>query len=177
MLVVMAGLPGAGKTTLARAFAQQRNAVYLRIDTIEQALRSADPQIEDMGPTGYMIAYAVAEENLRLGRIVVADSVNPLKVTRDAWRDVATRTSSVLCEVEVICSDREDHRRRVETRTVDVPGLILPTWQQVLDRDYEPWDRPHLILDTALRSPSESLEEFCSWIDGQPPLPERFPQR
>jgi predicted kinase len=30
-----------------------------------------------------------AESNLLIGRTVVADSVNPLAVTRDAWRQVA----------------------------------------------------------------------------------------
>ena len=75
MLIVFGGLPGTGKTTLARAFAQERQATYLRIDTVEQALRSSGIVGDDVGPAGYMVAYALAEENLRLGRIVVADSV------------------------------------------------------------------------------------------------------
>jgi predicted kinase len=42
MLVVFGGLPGAGKTTIARALARLREAVHVRIDTIEQALRLCD---------------------------------------------------------------------------------------------------------------------------------------
>ena len=41
MLVVFGGLPGTGKTTLARQVADRLGATYLRIDTIEQALRSS----------------------------------------------------------------------------------------------------------------------------------------
>jgi len=37
-LVVFGGLPGTGKTTLARALTQDWPATYLRIDEIEQAL-------------------------------------------------------------------------------------------------------------------------------------------
>jgi predicted kinase len=37
MLIAFCGLPGAGKTTLARRLAQQRQATYLRIDAIEEA--------------------------------------------------------------------------------------------------------------------------------------------
>src|SRR6202043_703235 len=123
MLIVFGGLLGTGKTTLARAFAPQRRATYLRIDTIEQALRSSEMLAGDAGPAGYMVAYALAEANLRLGGIVVADSVNPLAITRDAWRKVAAVAASAIFEIEVVCADTAEHRRRVETRTIDVAGL------------------------------------------------------
>src|SRR5688572_33309530 len=94
MLVVFGGLPGTGKTTLARQVADRLGATYLRIDTIEQALRSALGLGDDVGSAGYDIAYAVSEINLTLGRTVVADCVNPLPVTRAAWRDVAARAAA-----------------------------------------------------------------------------------
>jgi len=165
MLIVFGGLPGTGKSTLARALARERHATYLRVDTIEQALRSSGTLTGDLGPAGYMSTYALAESNLRLGRIVIADSVNPLAITRDAWRRVAATTSSVVVEIEVVCSDVDEHRRRIETRTTDVAGLTLPTWQQVVDREYEPWNRPRLVLDTANRTPAEALEELRHRID------------
>src|SRR5262245_49718709 len=61
MLIVFAGLPPTGKSTLARALAQARHATYLRIDTIEQTLRSLAPLAEDVGEAGYLVAYALAE--------------------------------------------------------------------------------------------------------------------
>ncbi len=39
MLIALGGLPGTGKTTIARELARQLGAVHLRIDSIEQALR------------------------------------------------------------------------------------------------------------------------------------------
>jgi predicted kinase len=114
----------------------------------------------DVGPAGYMIGYALAESNLRLGWVVVADSVNPLAVTRDAWRRVAAMTSSDIVEIEVVCSDKAEHRRRVETRSVDVAGLVLPSWQDVLRRDYEPWDKPSVVLDTANSTVSDAIKEL-----------------
>jgi predicted kinase len=113
-----------------------------------------------------MVAYALAEANLRLGGIVVADSVNPLAITRDAWRNVAAVAASAIFEIEVVCSDADQHRRRIETRTIDIAGLTPPGWQQVIDRDYEAWDRPHLVLDTANRTPAETLAELYSRIGG-----------
>jgi hypothetical protein len=97
---------------------------------------------------------------------VVADSVNPLAITRDAWRKVAAVAASAIFEIEVVCSNADEHRRRIETRTMEIAGLTPPSWQQVIDRHYEPWDRPRLVLDTANRTPAETLEELCSRIDG-----------
>jgi predicted kinase len=165
MLIVFSGLPGTGKTTIALALADESEAVYLRIDTIEQALRQTLPIGEDVGPAGYIIAYALAKENLRQpGCIVVADAVNPLKLTRDAWREITTAMGCPLIEIELTCSDRDEHRRRIESRPSEGDGLPAVTWQQVLDREYEPWDRPHLVIDTATRSPDEALEEIRRWI-------------
>ena len=165
MLIVFGGLPGTGKTTLARLAAREHRAVYLRIDTIEQALRASGALAAEMGGSGYLVAYALAEANLRLGQTVVADSVNPLAITRDAWRQVAADTQAPIVEIETICSDPAEHRRRVETRTVDVVGLVPPTWEAVVRRDYEKWERPRLVLDTAGRSIDETYSELRSRLE------------
>lgn len=39
VLVVILGLPGTGKTTLAAALARQSRAVHLSVDVVEEALR------------------------------------------------------------------------------------------------------------------------------------------
>jgi len=148
-LVVVSGLPAVGKTTIASRLARQIRAAHVRIDTIEQAVVEATPLVEPLGPVGYLIGYAVATDQLRNHVSVVADSVNPLEVTRRAWREVGARHAIGTVEVEVICSDPHEHRRRAETRTSSIPNLVLPTWQQILDRAYEPWDHPPLIIDTA----------------------------
>jgi predicted kinase len=89
MLCIVGGLPGTGKTTLSQQIARERREVHLRIDFIEQALREAGVPVN--GPEGYIVAYHLAEHNLCLGMRVVVDSVNPLNITRSAWRDVAAR--------------------------------------------------------------------------------------
>jgi len=162
MLIVFGGLPGTGKTTVAKGLAQKLDAVYLRVDTIEQALRSSAVLKTDVGTAGYVIAYRLAEDNLRIGRVVVADSVNSLQVTRDAWLSVAEHASTKVAEVEVICSDAVEHRRRVETRWSDIEELKLPAWQDVVDREYENWDRPHIVIDTASKTVRETVAELLA---------------
>jgi predicted kinase len=159
MLVVVSGLPGVGKTTIARALARATGAVHLRIDSIEQALRDAGHRVE---AEGYAVAHAVAEDNLRLGRMVVADCVNPWPLTRLEWRSVADRAGVVIFDVEIVCSDLEEHRRRVEFREPDIEGHTLPTWSDVTERDYRAWDRERLVIDTAGSSPEESVRTILS---------------
>jgi len=153
MLIVLSGLPGVGKTTIARELAGALGAVHIRIDSIEQALRGMGLEV---GGEGYAVAYAVSEDNLRLGRTVVADSVNPCPLTRDAWRSVADRAGVRVVDVEVVCSDEAEHRRRVESRSADIPGHRVPTWSEVVERDYHPWDRARVVVDTARLSVQQS---------------------
>ncbi len=106
---------------------------------------------------GYRAAYGVAADNLRLGRSVVADCVNDRALARDAWRDVGLSAGARVVEVEVICADPHEHRRRVEDRTADVAGLVLPTWGEIVAGPYERWDRDRLIIDTARHSPDDCV--------------------
>lgn len=154
-LIVIGGLPATGKTTVARVVAGALGAPYLRIDAIEQAIVDSTPLTQPLGPVGYLIGQAVATEQLRLGVDVVVECVNPLAVTRDAWVAAAATTGARTVEVELVCSDAEEHRRRVQTRVLDVPGLAPPSWQEIVEREYEPWSRPHLVLDTGTRSAAE----------------------
>ena len=152
-----------GKTAIATGLARNIKAVHLRIDSIEQALRNSSVTMS--GPEGYMVAYAIAEDNLRLGRTVIADSVNPVEATRAAWRRVAKRAGKHCIEIEIVCSDQGEHRRRVESRIADIVGHQLPTWQQVCDREYEPW-QASIVIDTAGQHIEASISALLERLEG-----------
>ena len=158
LLIVFGGLPGTGKTTIARELSRRLDASYVRIDTIEQSLRTAGLAV---GAMGYVIANEVAGENLRIGRAVVADCVNPVLASRNGWRETARKNAARLVEIEVICSDASEHRRRVESRLADIGGLALPSWHDVVNRAYEPWDRERVVLDTA----KDSIDNLVDRIE------------
>ena len=161
MLIVFSGLPGSGKTAIARELARTIGAVHLRIDSIEQALHRAGCRVEG---EGYEIAYAVAEDNLRAGRTVIADCVNPDPQTRSEWHSVADRTSVRAVDVEIVCSDQDEHRRRIESRVPDIPGHRLPTWTEVVERDYCPWEGDRLVIDTAQFDVQQSIRAILAAV-------------
>jgi len=163
-LIVLAGLPGVGKTTLARAVARRSGAAHVRVDTIEQAMVRSG--VEDPGTAGYVVAYAIAADNLRLGLSVVSDSVNPVAASRRAWAAVGEQHAVGFRFVEVICSDEAEHRKRLQSRKPDIPGHRLPTWDAVRAMRYEPMEVAALLIDSARMSVDEAvqriLDEACN---------------
>jgi len=63
-----------------------------------------------------------------------------------------------------VCTDVDEHRRRVESRISDIAGHHLPTWADVIERDYRPWDSNRLVVDTALLSVQQSVQKILSAI-------------
>ena len=165
VLYIFAGLPGAGKTTLGRLLAGRLKAAYVRIDTLEQALRDACSL--EVQAQGYIVGYGVAADNLANGVSVVADSCNPVEVTRRAWERVAIENHASYINIEIICSDAAEHRQRIEMRTPTIPGLRLPTWMEVEDREYHDWTVDRIVLDTAGKSERENIDELLLKLSGR----------
>jgi predicted kinase len=144
MLVVLSGLPGTGKSTIAKLLVANRSATYVRVDEIESVLIRESSLGRDIGPVGYIIAFSIARSNLACGNLVVGDSVNPVPESRQGWRNAAEESGATVLEVEVVCSDEGEHRRRVEARSADIVDHELPTWEMVKTRDYAHGQPPDL---------------------------------
>ncbi len=163
LLIILSGLPGSGKSTIAQGMARMTGAMHLRIDTVEQGLRDICG-LEKLEGEGYRLSYRIAQDNLRLGVSVIADSVNPWPLTRDEWNRVATEIGAPFVNIEVLCSDQIEHRSRVETRGPSVPGLAPPTWEAVQARDYRAWISDRDALDTAGKTIDQCVDEACSFM-------------
>lgn len=164
MLIIFGGLPGTGKSTIAKALAAKNSFTYVRVDEIENALSLHSEPKRKVGAESYHVAFAISLSNLLLGNTVVADSVNAVRESREGWRQVAERAGVKLLEVECVCSDVAEHRRRVETRLTDVTGWTLPTWNDVISREYEVWTTAPLVIDTARVSSDEGVRTIDARI-------------
>jgi len=161
-LFIFSGLPASGKSTLAKFLARELKAAYLRIDTIEQGLR--DLCKIDVQGEGYKLAYRIVEDNLKLNISVVADSCNPVNLTRDEWEDVARSSNSDFVNIEVICSDKAEHKNRADLRKPEITNLKLPTWENIEKREYHIWKKDRIIIDTAGKSIHECEIELTEKI-------------
>ena len=163
LLTVVGGLPAVGKTAVCRkilrlrAESQAGPPTWLRIDSIEQALRDSNEMLPGMpAGAGYYVAAAVARDVLTSGGDVLVECVNPLSLTRRLWEETASALGCRFLAVEIVCSDKAEHRRRVQQRVSDIEGLELPDWRAVERRDYAPWPEADLHLDTARLTATEA---------------------
>ena len=151
-LVVVSGLPGTGKSTVAEHIARAIGAAHLSKDIFEAALwRSGITRESGAGWAAYEQLGAVAEAQLRVGLPVVLDSVTPNESIRSAWRDIAARTGARFLAIECVCSDESVHRSRLDGRRRNISGWPEVTWEQVVEvrSRYEPWTADRLVLDAA----------------------------
>lgn len=149
MLIVMAGLPGSGKSAIADELGRALSLPILSVDPIEAAMyRAGIDRTQPIGLAAYAVAEAIASNILALGQDVIVDAVNAVEPARQMWRDLATAHKTSLRWIEVECSDADLHKTRLESRQRG--ALYEPTWEEVQARriEYEPWTDDRLVLDT-----------------------------
>ncbi len=151
-LIVMAGLPGVGKSAVADALGRALSAAILAVDVIESAiLRAGVGSDQPSGLAAYVVAEAIGARLLSQRQWVIIDAVNAVEPARQQWRTLARRHGVPLRIIEVICTDERLHRRRLEQRQRDLPHVSEPSWEDVVRRraEYAAWAEERLVLDTA----------------------------
>lgn len=168
MLIAMAGLPAAGKSSIANGIGGALSAPVVSVDPIEAALRrSGIGRDQPTGLAAYVVAEAVADGILALGQTVIVDAVNAVEPARRQWRALADRRRVRLAVIEVVCSSPETHRRRLEERDRGIDGFDEPTWTDVerVRAGYEPWTDRRLVLDSVADLPA-NVKQALEFIAG-----------
>jgi predicted kinase len=156
-LIVFAGLPGTGKSSLARALARELRAVYLDKDTVKDGVMrlAGEMSLEQgtrlAGALSYELLVDLARDNLTLGLSVVVDSPAAYQVFRDRIKALARAVKADLKLIECICTDEHLLRDRVERRGQDLPAYRTRDWE-TFQRDRGRFERltdQRLIVDTA----------------------------
>ena len=150
-LIVMSGLPGSGKSTIAERIAEKLQIPIFSVDPIESAMLEAGVQQGfETCLAAYIVAATLASEQLNLGISVVIDAVNAEEEGKNTWRELGRKYGLTLIVLEVVVSNQALHRRRIESRVRGLHGFSEVTWDQVEARRMKltPWKEPTLLLDS-----------------------------
>lgn len=148
LLVLVTGLQGTGKSTVAEAIAQRLSVAVLAHDWAMSGLRPFDELqavLGEMEPSGHRtvgwsILNALAQLQLRNGRSIVLDGMaHALEI--GSCRSTAQSEGGRLVVVVTHCSDRELHRSRVEGRHRRIPNWYEFDWNHV-ERSRQTWEQP-----------------------------------
>lgn len=157
LLVVFAGAPGVGKSTLARALARELHAAYLDKDTIKDAALALGHELKIENITQYASALSytllipIARDNLTVGTHVIVDSPAGYRAFQDAIEQLVRSVKVNFKLIECITTDEALLRDRIERRAPDMPEHRVRDWdayQQARER-LERVSGPRLVIDTA----------------------------
>ena len=165
-LMLVSGLPGSGKSTVADGLSRSLLIPVFSIDPIEAAMWRNGIARDQTGIAAYEVAAALADEQLRLGHSVIVDAVNPIEAPRQGWRNLAAKYRADLKIIECVCVNETTHRQRIETRIRNIEGVPEIPWSRVLERraEYEPWTDERLTLDTSDDPPEQLLADALNYV-------------
>ena len=148
-LILFAGMPGSGKTTLARMVARQLCLPIFSKDRAQRVLRDHHLAAENTGD-GYYLILDMADEQLSLGVSAILDATFPLDHFRTVASEIAARHKARLCALYCHCSDDEAWRQRMTRRVQYVPGWKPVGWDDVLRMReyYQPWKDNAVVVDS-----------------------------
>ena len=166
--MLLAGLPGTGKSTLAESLAAALPAPVLSMDWQLGALVPFGAlRPDNTGPVAELTLIAAAARQLQLGLGVIIDTTGHTHEFRARLEHLAESLDARFVGVLCVCSDEIAHQSRIEGRDRGIPGWpATVTWAHLnrMKERWEDWHQPHLILDTATVSPEAAQRRVLDLI-------------
>ena len=174
-LIVLSGLPGTGKSTLARRLAGDLPAVVIESDRIRQSLFSPPTYSAEESRRVHQVCHILIGWYVRHYNHVVYDATNLYMRHRQSVYRLAERNGAQLVVVKVTASP-EVVRERLMPRRFEDPGAGPPDryseagWDvyQRMRRQAEPIQREHIVVDTSDGDLQPGVRRLLEAVRGQP---------
>lgn len=145
-LLIVCGLQGTGKTTVASALARTLGAVHLRNDVIRKELFLAPTYEPDETDKAYEEVLRRAEPLLKEGKTIILDATFAKETHREAAKKLADDTRSSFLIFRTV-ADESIVKERIEARANDASDAVFDDHLKTKKR-FEPISMPHTIIDT-----------------------------
>ncbi len=162
MLLLIAGLPGTGKTTVARAFASLSGASHLNSDALRRELGLMGHYSPEDKARVYDTLLERAREALLQGKTVVIDSTFFKESIRGPFRVLAASCKVPLRWVEVQ-ADEQSLRERLSHPRPDSEA-DFEVYQKIRDQ-FEPLPEDRLLINTDETSPETAAAKIQQYLD------------
>ena len=149
VLIIVCGLPGTGKTTIAQEIAKKIKASHLNIDSIRKRLFKKPKYTYFESALVYRVLFLIAEELLKKKINVVLDATFVFKFSRDEAKELAKKYKTQFKIIEAKCQKKillKRIRKRKKTRALsDADEKVYFK----IKKEFQPIKKKHFVIDNS----------------------------
>lgn len=163
-LVIVLGLPGSGKSYFAKRLAAKLNAEYINSDQLRKKINMSGKYTLKDKTFVYLEMEKLAERHILSNRLVVVDATFYLRKLRDRFISLSQRLFCPYYMIQIV-TDEELAVKRVSKPREDSEADYAV--YQLLKKEYESIDSPHLTICSTGDNIVQMLELACTYIEDQ----------
>jgi predicted kinase len=162
MLILIAGLPGSGKTYFAKAFAQKLDAKHLSSDVLRQQLDLKGQYDEGIKKRVYEDMQELTQQYITQGATVVVDATFYKEAVRDLYIGTAEKNKVPYFIIQIKAEEETIQKRLQKKREYSEADFEV---YQKIKKSFEPIRQHHLVLWSDKMEMEEMVEKGMAYIN------------